>query len=56
MIKLTPHGIKEVRYIMGWNRAAMGVALGVSPRTVKEWEMGHHYPGTKAQKLLQKIL
>jgi len=34
----------------------MGAAVGVSARTVEGWEKGHHLPGKRAQKLLQKIL
>ena len=56
MIKLTPNGIKELRYIVGCNQARLGAFIGVSARTVDGWEKGIHYPCKRAQKMLQEIL
>jgi len=55
-MQLTPIGIRELRYIVGWSTARMGAAVGVSARTVEGWEKGIHYPCKRAQKMLHKIV
>ena len=53
MIKLTPNGIRELRYIVGCNQARLGAFIGVSARTVDGWGNGIHYPCKRAQKIVE---
>ena len=52
---MTPNQIKALRARLGLNCADFGALLGVSGRTVEDWEQGRRTPGGPAVMLMQSL-
>jgi putative transcriptional regulator len=52
---MTPEGIKEARRKTGLNTKEFGALLGVSGRTVENWEQGHRNPSGPAVKMMEQL-
>jgi len=50
--RLTVSGIAEARARSGLSRERFAELLGVSPRTLQEWEQGRRHPSGAARSLL----
>ena len=50
--RLTVSGIAEARARSGLSRQRFAELLGVSPRTLQEWEQGRRHPSGAARSLL----
>jgi len=47
--------LRTERRLRGWSQAKLAMALGVSPRTVRRWELGQSVPYTYYQRQLAII-
>ncbi len=49
-------GVKAVRKALGLNTAQLGAELGVSGRTVEDWEQGRYTPSKPVLRLLTMMI
>ena len=52
---MTPDEIKALRKSLGLATAGLAEKLGVSPRTVENWEQGRRHPSGAALVLLRSL-
>lgn len=52
---MTPEQIKQIRAAYEWNTKQLGEYLGVSGRTVEDWEQDRHKPRGAAKKILSAL-
>ena len=52
---MTPTQIRALRKRLGLNCAQFGALVGVSGRTVEDWEQGRRVPGGPAVMIMQML-
>ena len=52
---MTPTQIRALRARLGLNTAAFGALIGVSGRTVEDWEQGRRTPSAPAVILMNRL-
>jgi putative transcriptional regulator len=52
-IELADPNVREIRSNMGLSQSAFAALLGVSPRTLQDWEQGRRAPKGPAKSLLR---
>jgi putative transcriptional regulator len=52
---MKPQEIRHIRRYLGLNAADFGALVGVSGRTVEDWEQGRRKPSGPARKIMEQI-
>lgn len=47
--------VKSIRESVGFSQSKFAVLIGVSPRTLQNWEQGHRHPTGPARVLLKLV-
>lgn len=55
-LEITPETIIQARKNMGMTQLGFATAIGISPRTLQEWEQGRRTPTRTAQVLLSLMI
>ena len=51
----TPQGVRKTRDLLGASQAIFAMVLGVSPKTVQDWEQGNKEPQPIARRFMEEI-
>ena len=54
--RMTPQGLKAIRKALNLTTAELGERLGVSGRTVEDWEQGRRKVRGPAERLLNQLV
>ena len=52
---MTPQEIRTIRRTLGLNTANFGALVGVSGRTIEDYEQGRRRPSIPAQKIMAQL-
>ena len=51
----TPREIRHLRRSLGLNASDFGTLVGVSGRTIEDWEQGRRKPSGPARKIMERL-
>ena len=54
-MKFTAEQIKEIRQRTGLSQKLFALAIGITPRAVRNWEQGISEPGSTATRILEIV-